>query len=109
MFSKQSWEQFSSGDFERVPLIIGFVSNELGAIAQYIGRRFYKKRMFNFKLLFSGITRHILAQYDFDVSRLAPYGLTQNWFKRFAAGVKIKRHYFGVSSLLASIKALAKV
>ncbi|XP_030765057.1 neuroligin-4, X-linked-like [Sitophilus oryzae] len=82
----RSYEILESGDYNSVSTLIGFNSNEGGAFEQYVA-----------------IAALILLEYDLQLSRFAPYDLTDNDETKTLVGTEIRLHYFGVG--LISLQA----
>ncbi|XP_030752616.1 venom carboxylesterase-6-like [Sitophilus oryzae] len=82
----RSYEILESGDYNSVSTLIGFNSNEAGGYAKYVA-----------------IAALILLEYDLQLSRFAPYDLTENDDTRTVVGTEIRLHYFGIG--LISLQA----
>ncbi|XP_050304288.1 juvenile hormone esterase-like [Anthonomus grandis grandis] len=80
--NNRSWLEYSEGNFQRVPMIMGFNSNEAGAVTDYIA-----------------YVLPVLAEYSVDVQRFTPIDMTSNFFRRITVGATIRTHYFGVLPL----------
>ncbi|XP_060526499.1 venom carboxylesterase-6-like [Cylas formicarius] len=83
VFSGRSHELLKRGAFNRVPVIIGYTSNEAGY----------------FVSTSIDSLRPLLFQYDADIAKLAPYDLTRDRIRRLLAASLIKSHFFGNGSV----------
>ncbi|XP_050302252.1 esterase FE4-like [Anthonomus grandis grandis] len=78
-FTQKSHEMLRTGQFNKVPVLMGLNSNEAKS---FLG-------------LFIDVLKPLFTRYDINIARLAPYDLTRNSTKRILAGTEIKHHYFG--------------
>ncbi|XP_066149477.1 juvenile hormone esterase-like isoform X2 [Euwallacea fornicatus] len=91
VFSNSSWELFKSGQFQRVPILAGYNSLEVGNALSYYDQ-----------------IKQLLFIYDLQPNLLAPYGLTQNFFKQLVAGLEVKKHFFHLRPITVQPEALAE-
>ncbi|XP_060530356.1 carboxylic ester hydrolase-like [Cylas formicarius] len=84
-FSGRSRELLICGDFYRVPVIVGYTSNELGFITYIFDQ-----------------LKPLLPQYEADPSKLAPPALTRDRVEKLLAGYLIDVHYFGRGGIFNS-------
>ncbi|XP_030763101.1 pyrethroid hydrolase Ces2a-like [Sitophilus oryzae] len=83
ILSDRSYKLLSTGDFNRVPLIIGYNSLEIKGIPSDLPLPFL-----------------LLSQIMLSVPKLAPYDLTGNILLRFLAGKIIRVYYFGLDLVI---------
>nr|WCC58198.1 carboxylesterase [Pharsalia antennata] len=75
----KSDELLQNGAFNKVPVLLGFNSNEAAAVGAI-----------------SDIVLLYLGTYDVAVQNLSPYDLSTSSLRRLLAGICIKYHYFGL-------------
>ncbi|KAL1491819.1 hypothetical protein ABEB36_012356 [Hypothenemus hampei] len=91
VFSSRTWQQLESGNFSRVPMIVGFNSNEGAALSSYID-----------------LIRPVMVQYDLDLTRLVPHDLTRNPLKRIPAAFEVRRNFFNLSPIALQDQSLGR-
>uniref|UniRef100_A0AAR5P4C2 Carboxylic ester hydrolase n=1 Tax=Dendroctonus ponderosae TaxID=77166 RepID=A0AAR5P4C2_DENPD len=85
--TKKNWELLSTGQFQKVPLLMGFSSNESANLDLNAVR-----------------STPLLLQYSLDLKLLAPAGLTKNLIKQILAGAKVRGHYFNTVNIASDPK-----
>nr|AYN64428.1 carboxylesterase [Dendroctonus armandi] len=91
IITKKNWELLSTGKFHRVPLIVGFTSNETAILASLPEQ-----------------LSPLFIKYDIDVTLLAPSGLTQNYIKKVRAGAEVKNYFFDNFNITRDPKRLVQ-
>ncbi|CAG9764606.1 unnamed protein product [Ceutorhynchus assimilis] len=86
VFSGNSYEQYSKGDFQRIPLMIGSTSNEAGPLIRSLP-----------------LSLSTLALFESDVTKFAPSNITQNITKRVSVGTKVKTRFIGTSPIISQL------
>ncbi|XP_066255175.1 uncharacterized protein [Euwallacea similis] len=92
VFTQNSDDYLRSGGFpSKVPMMVGFTSNEAGhahGLPEWL--------------------RQYLLVFDVSISNLVPYSLTSSTIKKLSAAVKTKHHFFGWSSMRRQFNKVVK-
>lgn len=111
VLSSKSWELMKNGNFNKVPLIVGFNSDEAAYFADIAVSKDFNK-VFKFTLLYYYVVENfglVLLKYDILKYLLAPYDLTENLVKKEIAGSEVSDRFFGTSSVASNATLLKRV
>ncbi|XP_030764556.1 venom carboxylesterase-6-like [Sitophilus oryzae] len=85
----RSYEKLLNGDYNTVPVIVGFNSFEMENITNTF------------------LVNIIASQFEVELWRLAPYDLTSSFLYRTSAGTIVRNYFFGILPIAVQSEAIA--